>query len=135
MDLSTPLETICRLIIRARELEAQVPSIENDDEDDPTDSDDEYAVLEDEANEAIEEEMVALLDDLGEDQVQEILALAWVGRGTYDVSEWDDAFGEANDTDPETSVDELMDMPLLASHLEAGLTAFDYNCDGIGQID
>ena len=63
MDLSTPLETICRLIIRARELEAQVPSIENDDEDDPTDSDDEYAVLEDEANEAIEEEMIALLDD------------------------------------------------------------------------
>ena len=79
MDLLTPLETICRLIIRARELEAQVPSIENDDEEDPTDSDDEFAVLEDEANEAIEEEMVALLDDLGDDQVQELLALAWVG--------------------------------------------------------
>ncbi len=47
MDLSTPLETICRLIVRAREMEAQVPAIEADEEPDPTDSDDEFAVLED----------------------------------------------------------------------------------------
>jgi hypothetical protein len=26
-------------------------------------------------------------------------------------------------------------MPLLASHLEAGLAAFDYSCDGVGQLD
>ena len=135
MDLSTPLETICRLIIRARELEAQVPSIENDGEDDPTDSDDEFAVLEDEANEAIEEEMIALLDDLGDDQVQEILALAWVGRGTYDASEWSEALEAAADTDAEDPVDQLLDMPTLAAYLDAGLAAFDMNCEGIGQID
>lgn len=135
MDLLTPLETICRLIIRARENEAQVPAIEADDEADPTDSDDEFAVLEDESNEAIEEEMMALLDDLGEDQVQEILALAWVGRGTYDVSEWDDALEEAADRDSEDPVDQLMDMPTLAAYLDAGLAAFDLTCDGIGQID
>ncbi|WP_404713375.1 DUF3775 domain-containing protein [Sphingomonas sp. MMS24-J13] len=135
MDLITPLETICRLIIRARENEAQVPAIEADDEADPTDSDDEFAVLEDESNEAIEEEMMALLDDLGEDQVQEILALAWVGRGTYDVSEWEDALEEAADRDAEDPVDQLMDMPTLAAYLDAGLAAFDLTCDGIGQID
>ena len=63
------------------------------------------------------------------------LALAWIGRGTYDVSEWDDAFAEASDNDPESAIDELMDMPLLASYLEAGLAAFDFSCDGVGQID
>jgi hypothetical protein len=26
-------------------------------------------------------------------------------------------------------------MPLLASHLEAGLAAFDYSCEGVGQND
>jgi hypothetical protein len=135
MDLVTPLETICRLIIRARENEAQVPAIEADDEADPTDSDDEFASLEDESNEAIEEEMMALLDDLGEDQVQEILALAWVGRGTYDISEWDEALEEAADKDAEDPVDQLMDMPTLAAYLDAGLAAFDLTCDGIGQID
>ena len=135
MDLATPLETICRLIIRAREMEAQVPSDENEGEEDPTDSDDEFAALEDEANEAIEEEMMALLDDLGEDQVQEILALAWVGRGTYDVSEWDEALEAAADPDAEEAVDQILDMPTLAAYLEAGLAAFDLTCDGIGQID
>ena len=135
MDLSTPLETICRLIVRARDLEAQVPSIENDDEEDPTDSDDEFSVLEDEANEAVEEEVIALLDDLGEDQVQEILALAWVGRGTYDSSEWDEALETAADRDAEDPVDQLLDMPTLAAYLEAGLAAFDLSCDGTGQID
>ena len=135
MDLATPLETICRLIVRAREMEAQVPAIEADDEKDPTDSDDEFAVLEDESNEAVEEEMFALLDDLGEDQVQEILALAWVGRGTYDPSEWEEALEAAADPDSEEPVDQLMDMPTLAAYLDAGLAAFDMNCDGIGQID
>ena len=135
MDLATPLETICRLIVRARENEAQVPGIETDEEKDPTDSDDEFAVLEDDANEAVEEEMFALLDDLGEDQVQEILALAWVGRGTYDPSEWDEALEAAADPDAEEPVDQLMDMPTLAAYLDAGLAAFDMNCDGIGQVD
>jgi hypothetical protein len=142
MDLLTPLETLCRIIIRARENEAQVPAEDPDEDPDNVDDLDEdddgrgsLSVLEDELNTGVEEELRAILEDLADDQLAETLALAWVGRGTYDVSEWDDAFGEANDTDPETSVDELMDMPLLASHLEAGLTAFDYSCDGIGQID
>ena len=64
-----------------------------------------------------------------------VLALAWVGRGTYDASEWDDAFAEASDLDPDERIDELMDMPLLAAYLEAGLAAFDYSCDGVGQVD
>jgi hypothetical protein len=141
MDLLTPLDTLCRIIIRARENEAQVPANDPDeDADNVDDFDDEggegaLSVLEDELNTGVEEELRAILEDLADDQLAETLALAWVGRGTYDVSEWDDAFSEATDTDPETSVDELMDMPLLASHLEAGLTAFDYSCDGVGQID
>lgn len=135
MDLVTPLETICRLIVRARELEAQVPAIETEEDPDPTDSDDEFAVLEDEANESVEEEIEALLDDLGDDQVEEILALAWVGRGTYDPSEWEEALEAARDPDAESPAEQLLEMPTLAAYLDAGLAAFDMNCDGIGQID
>jgi hypothetical protein len=141
MELLTPLETLCRIIIRARENEAQVPAEDPDeDADNVDDFDDEsgaggLSTLEDELNTGVEEELRAVLDDLADDQLAEALALAWVGRGTYDVSEWDDAFAEANDTDPESSIDELMDMPLLASHLEAGLAAFDYSCEGVGQLD
>ena len=140
MELLTPLETICRLILRAKELEAQVPA--EDPDDDPADIDDlddeggeALSVLEDELNDGVEEEVQALLDDLAEDQLAEMVALAWVGRGTYDASEWDDAFEEANSLDNSQKIDELMDMPLLAGHLEAGIAAFDYSCDGIGQVD
>ncbi|QJU57550.1 DUF3775 domain-containing protein [Sphingomonas sp. AP4-R1] len=135
MDLVTPLETICRLIIRAREMEAQVTTNEADDDEDPLDADDEFSVMDDDANESVEEEIRALLDDLGEDQVQEILALAWVGRGTYDASEWSEALEEAADTGGEGSIEQLLDMPMLAGLLDAGLAAFDMTCEGIGQID
>jgi hypothetical protein len=140
MDLLTPLETICRLILRAKELEAQVPAEDPDDDpDDVDDFDDEggeaLSVLEDELNDGVEEEVQALLDDLAEDQLAEVVGLAWVGRGTYDATEWDDAFEEANSLDNQQKIDELMDMPLLAGHLEAGIAAFDYSCDGIGQVD
>ena len=140
MDLLTPLDTLCRLILRAKELEAQVPGGDGDQgADDVDDYDDEgdqaLSVLEDELNTGVEEEIQATLDDLADDQLAETLALAWVGRGTYDASEWDDAFAEASDLNVDERVDELMDMPLLASHLEAGLAAFDYSCEGIGQVD
>lgn len=141
MDLLTPLETYCRLILRARELEAQVPAQDPDEDasnvDDLDDESEDQAlsVLTDEINSGVEEEVRATLDDLADDQLAETLALAWVGRGTYDPSEWEDACAEAADIDPESAIDELLDMPLLASHLEAGLAAFDYSCDGVGQVD
>ena len=140
MELLTPLETLCRLILRSKELEAQVPAADADeDPDDVDDLDDEgdqaLSVLEDELNTGVEEEIQATLDDLADDQLAETVALAWVGRGTYDASEWDDAFAEASELSADERVDELMDMPLLASHLEAGLAAFDYSCDGVGQTD
>ena len=141
MELLTPLETLCRLILRARELEAQVPAQDPDEDPDNVDDlDDEgedqaLSVLQDELNTGVEEEVQALLEDLADDQLAETLALAWVGRGTYDSSEWEDACAEANDLDPDERMDEILDMPLLAGHLEAGLAAFDYSCDGVGQVD
>jgi hypothetical protein len=141
MELLTPLETLCRLILRARELEAQVPALdpdedpENVDDLDDDEGDQALSTLQDELNTGVEEEVQAMLDDLADDQLAETLALAWVGRGTYDATEWDDAFAEASDLNSDDRMDELMDMPLLASHLDAGLAAFEYSCDGVGQID
>ena len=134
MELTVSLEDVCRLIVRAREYEAQIPAIEADDEDDAADSDDPLAVLEDDANETIEDEIRALVDELAEDEQAEILALALVGRGTFDASEWDEALEAANE-DGEAIIEQLMEMPMLAAYLDAGLAAFDLSCDPIGQID
>lgn len=137
MELETPLDMICRIIVRAREWDAQVPSNEPDevDDDGPISTDDDYDVMIDEKNDSVEEEIEAALDDLAEDQQAEMLALAWIGNGTYDAGDWEEAVAEAADPENDPIVEQLMDMPMLAAYLEAGLEAFDLSCEGIGQID
>ena len=135
MDPATPIETLCRIILRAREYEAQVPT-DYDGGEAPENVDGEdgeaLSVLDDAMNTSVEVELTAAFDDLAEDQLAEVLAFCWVGQGTYEASDWDEALEEAAD---ETKVAEaLMDMPMLASVLEAGMAAFDISCDGIGDL-
>ena len=135
MEPLTPLETLCRIILRAKEYEAQVPT-DYDGGEAPENVDDEgeeaLSVLDDSINTGVEEELVAAIEDLAEDQQAELLAFAWVGQGTYEASDWDEAFeaaGEENNV-----VEELMDMPMLASVLESGMAAFDLSCNGVGDL-
>ena len=138
MDPLTPLDTLCRIILRAREYEAQTPSDYDAGEDaDNVDDQDEGAlsVLDDDINDGVEEELRAALDDLGEDQLAEIIGFCWVGQGTYDVSDWDEAMAEANDeVRAGSAIDELLDMPMLASVMEAGMAAFEITCEGVGDV-
>ena len=135
MEPLTPLETICRIILRAREYEAQVPT-DYDGGEAPENVDDEgegtLSVLDDALNTGVEEELTAAIDDLAEDQQAELLAFAWVGQGTYDAADWDEAIEEASAVD--NVAEELMEMPMLASVLESGMAAFDISCDGIGDL-
>nr|WP_294170928.1 DUF3775 domain-containing protein [uncultured Sphingomonas sp.] len=136
MDPLTPLDTLCRIILRAREYEAQTPGEFEDESADNVDDEEEGAlsVLEDDINTSVEEELRQAFDDLGEDQLAEVLAFCWVGQGTYEASDWSEAMEEATDTGRAGAVDELMDMPMLASVLEAGMAAFDLTCEGVGDL-
>ena len=135
MEPATPIETLCRIILRAREYEAQVPT-DYDGGEAPENVDGEdgeaLSVLDDSINDGVEEELTAILEDLAEDQLAEVLAFCWVGQGTYDAGDWDEATEEASSET--NAVDELMNMPMLASVLEAGMAAFDISCDGVGDL-
>ena len=140
MDPLTPLDTLCRIILRAREYEAQTPT-DYDGGESPDNVDDEeegtLSVLDDALNESVEEELTAVFEDLGEDQLAEVVAFCWVGQGTYEASDWDEAMEEAQDLvtgGTKGAIAELMDMPMLASVLESGMAAFDVSCDGIGEV-
>ena len=135
MEPATPIEMLCRIVLRAREYEAQTPT-DYDGGEAPENVDGEdgeaLSVLDDSINTAVEEELTAAFEDLAEDQLAEVLAFCWVGAGTYDVTEWNEALEEAA---AETNISaELMDMPMLASVLESGMAAFDLSCDGIGDL-
>src|SRR5215217_4392624 len=116
MDPLTPLDTLCRIILRAREYEAQTATdydggetADNlDDEEEGT-----LSVLDDTINDSIEEELRAAFEDLGEDQLAEVIAFCWVGQGTYEASDWDEAMTEAQDLvsdGTDGAIAELMDM-------------------------
>jgi hypothetical protein len=138
MDPLTPLDTLCRIILRAREYEAQTPSDYDEGEGaDNVDDDEEGAlsVLDDDLNDGIEEELQAAFEDLGEDQLAEILAFCWVGQGTYEASDWEEAMSEAMDeVRAGGAIEGLLEMPMLASVMEAGMAAFDLTCEGVGDV-
>ena len=140
MDPLTPLDTLCRIILRAREYEAQTATdYDGGETADNVDDEDEctLSVLDDAINDSVEEELKSVFEDLGEDQLAEVIAFCWVGQGTYDASDWDEALEEAGDLTKDGSdaaIDELMEMPMLASVLDAGLAAFDISCEGIGDL-
>jgi len=140
MDPLTPLDTLCRIILRAREYEAQTPT-DYDGNEAPENVDDDgeetLSVLDDSLNDSVEEELTAAFEDLGEDQLAEVIAFCWVGQGTYDAGDWDEAIEEAQSLVSENigeAISELMEQPMLASVLESGLAAFDLSCDGVGNL-
>ena len=140
MDPLTPLDTLCRIILRGREYEAQTPT-DYDGGESPDNVDDEQegtlSVLDDTLNESVEEELTAAFEDLGEDQLAEVIAFCWVGQGTYEAGDWDEAIEEAQSLvgdGTDGAIVELMDMPMLASVLESGMAAFDVSCDGVGNL-
>ena len=140
MDPLTPLDTLCRIILRAREYEAQTATDYDGNETADTVDDEEegtLSVLDDNINDSIEEELQAAFEDLGEDQLAEVMAFCWVGQGTFEAGDWDEAYEEAQSLVGEGAagaIAELLDQPMLASVLEAGLAAFDLNCDGVGEL-
>ncbi len=140
MDPLTPLETLCRIVIRAREYEAQTPTdYDGNEAADNVDDEDEgtLSVLDDSINDSVEEELRAAFEDLGEDQLAEVVAFCWVGQGTYDVGDWDEAMEEASDLSTggsKAAIGELLDMPMLASVLEAGMAAFELTCEAVGEV-
>jgi hypothetical protein len=140
MDPLTPLDTLCRIIFRAREYEAQTATdYDGGEAADNIDDEDEGAlsVLDDTVNDSIEEELQAAFEDLGEDQLAEVVAFSWVGSGTYEAADWDEAMEEATalvSEGTQTAINELLEQPMLASVLETGLAAFELSCDGVGDL-
>ncbi len=52
------------------------------------------------------------------------MALAWVGRGTYELDDWHEALDTARNEHGKRTAEYLMGLPLLGDYLEEGLAAF-----------
>jgi hypothetical protein len=52
------------------------------------------------------------------------VALAWLGRGTFDIDEWEEAKATARQEHNNRTGEYLSGLPLLGDYLEEGLDAF-----------
>lgn len=80
-------------------------------------------LIEEEAHDLTSIELRDLINDLNVDEAAELVALAWIGRGDYEGSEWIEAVAEARQRPRKKTSKYLMGMPMLGDWLEDGLEA------------
>src|SRR5665213_437432 len=122
-ELNIATDKVAYIIVKAREFDEQVADSDPDSGSNPTDDGD-ADVLEDKAGDPTRAELVAAIRGLNEDEQIELVALAWVGRGTYGLDEWDEALDTARTEHNKRTAQYLLGLPLLGDYLEEGLAAF-----------
>lgn len=77
-----------------------------------------------------EGELRAFIEAMPEDEQAELVALFWIGRGTFEPEEFDDAVATARGEATTATADYLLGSPHFADHLEAGCEAMDLDIQG-----
>jgi hypothetical protein len=123
---------VAHVIIKSREFDAKVaiwdePSsaIDMDDSGD--------AILEDRSSDATRGEVAQFIAGLNEDEQANLVALTWVGRGTYSADEFDEAVETAKAEHTNPTQEYLLGIPLLADYLEEGLEKLGYSVEAAEQ--
>lgn len=130
MALDISPEKVAHVIIKAREYDAKVGAWDNtpedgDAEEDPT------AILEDFSNDPTRAELAGFVDRLNYDEQANLVALMWIGRGTYEKEEFDEAVETARAERVNSTSSYLLGIPLLADYLEEGLEKLGYSVDDV----
>lgn len=119
---------VCFIIVKAREFDAKVDPVEDDPASNESD-DGVREILEDYADDPTLEELRGAIDGLDDDEIIDLIALAWVGRGDFGRGEWPKARALAQERHRRQSSSYLIGMPALGDYLEEGLAELGYSCD------
>lgn len=138
-DFAVDRETLAYIVLKAKAFDGLVAS---NDPDDASDSVDDGFVdaLEDEADNPVQRELGVAIQQLSEDAKVTLVALAWLGRGDYERSEWRDALIAARERGEASTACYLMGLPLLGDYLEDGADQLGVNLSeehevGLGDPD
>ena len=96
VELEINPDKVCHIIAKARAFDAKEQVSDPDSGSNATD-DENLDVLEDlpDDADATRLELLEFIRALDEDEQLNLVALAWVGRGTYEISEWREAISTA----------------------------------------
>lgn len=113
------------VILKAREMAAKVAAWD----DGATSDHDAELILEDFSDDATQAELKEFIRDLNEDEQASLVALAWIGRGSFAPEELDEAVATARAERTNRTEDYLLGMPLLPDYLEEGLDRLGYSVE------
>jgi len=127
VDLAISAETVCYIIVKAREFDAKDPVTDPDEASNATDDGD-LSVLEAHRDDPVIEELVSVISTLGEEEQVDLVAIAWLGRDDNTVEDWPTLREEAAEAHNRKTASYLLGMPLLADYLEEGLSLLGHDC-------
>ena len=113
------------VIVKARECAAKVAAWD----DGATSDHDADSILESFSDDATRGELRAFIRDLNEDEQASLVALAWIGRGSFGPEELDEALDTARTEHVNRRDEYLLGMPLLADYLEEALERLGYSVE------
>lgn len=128
-DLGINPDKVCHVIAKARMFDAKEAAADEDSGSNPAD-DGMADVLEDLPDDATYRELTEFIRGLDQDEQVWLVALAWIGRGTYDAKECAEALRVAREQHNNRTAEYLTRLPLLGDYLEEGLAAFGQSCTG-----
>jgi Protein of unknown function (DUF3775) len=126
--LTISSESVCFIIVKAREFDAQDVVTDPDSGSDAAD-DGAASVLEAHSDDLTQKELVAFITALSEEEQADLVALLWLGRGDGTMEDWDDLRDEAQRQHNNRTAAYLLGEPLLSDHLEEGLSQFGFSCE------
>jgi hypothetical protein len=130
IELNIAVEKVGFIIIKAREFDVKVDPVEPQPGSNASD-DGESSILSDYAGDATEEELRGAISSLDEEEVIDLIAMVWIGRGDFDASKLDEARALADERHKRNSADYLLGIPLLGDYLEEGLSALGYSYEDV----
>lgn len=113
------------IIIKAREIDAKVAAWD----DSGTSEHDAESILENFTDDSTRTELKTFIADLNEDEQASLVALTWIGRGSYTAEELDEALATARPERVNPTEDYLMGIPMLADYLSEGLDRLGYSVE------
>jgi hypothetical protein len=125
-QLTISLEQAFFIIVKAREFDEQVESTDPDSGSNRAD-DREVDVLEEGADNPVQQELEEALDALNVDEQFDLIALTWLGRAEY--SSFAEAREEASDMRDKHIPEYLIGTPKLGDFLEEGLAQLGYSLE------
>jgi Protein of unknown function (DUF3775) len=126
--LTVSSESVCFIIVKAREFDAQDVVTDPDSGSNATD-DNQASVLEAHADDLTQKELTAFISALSDDEQADLVAVLWLGRGDGTLEDWDDLRDEAQRQHNNRTAAYLLGEPLLSDHLEEGLSQFGFSCE------